>query len=510
MSFFRLLLIGTIGSGLAGGGRAGDPAAVEFFESRVRPVLVEHCHACHSATKSKAGLRLDSRAGLLKGGDSGPAIVPGDPGKSRLIAAIKYGDVELQMPPRAKLPDRAIADIESWVKNGAAWPDDGKAADAGPEKFDLAARKKAHWCWQPVKSPTVPKGDRDPIDVLIREKLSAGGLAPSPAADAGTLLRRLSFALTGLPPTAEEVEQFIKSPDRQAAVDRMLASPRFGERWARHWLDLVRYSETRGHEFDYTQPNAWQYRDYVIRALNADVPYDQFVREHVAGDLLPDPRHGPGGINESVLATGFWWLGEQVHSPVELRLDEADRVDNQIDVFGKTFLGITLACARCHDHKFDAISTADYYSFASVLASNCFRQTRFETEFAEREAANKLLGHRAASAAGRHAALGELLAKAIADAPVTVRGAPRRTPDSVVIVDYQTVKPAEWLPDGVGIVSVRPGDWLPGAPIATEHAAAADPAWFDHSVHKESQVEPGDLGKVTRAGRSIRTPSVML
>ncbi len=202
------------------------------------------------------------------------------------------------------------------------------------------------------------------------------------------------FDLVGLPPSPEEVEAFVRDDSPEAwsrLVDRLLASPHFGERWARHWLDLARYAETRGHEFDYSIPNAYQYRDYLIRAFNADVPYDQFVVEHVAGDLVEHPRMDPSGErNESVVATGFWWLGEWMHSPVDIRQDELDRLDNQIDVFGKTFLGMTVACARCHDHKFDAISSADYYALAGFLDSSSYRDVAFEHEAHNRAIAERL------------------------------------------------------------------------------------------------------------------------
>ena len=224
---------------------------------------------------------------------------------------------------------------------------------------------------------------RNEVDRHILARLEKVGLVPSRDADRPALLRRLYFDLIGLPPTPEEIEAFVADQDSQAVgkvVDRLLDSQHFGERWGRHWLDLVRYAESRGHEFDNDTPNAFQYRDYVIRALNADVPYDQFVREHIAGDLLAEPRlHPTEKFNESMLGTGFWFLGEWVHSPVDIRKDEADRFDNMLDVMSKTFLGVTVACARCHDHKFDAISTADYYSLSGFLQSSDYRQVRFES-----------------------------------------------------------------------------------------------------------------------------------
>ncbi|HJT76110.1 MAG TPA: DUF1549 domain-containing protein, partial [Gemmataceae bacterium] len=378
---------------VAAGARAAEatPDGVEFFEKKVRPVLAEHCYRCHSAQakKPKGGLLLDSRAALLKGGDNGPALVPGQPEHSRLIDAVRYTDVDLRMPPRGKLPPQAVADLTAWVRSGAPWPAEaGKATVAVVHAFDLQARKRQHWAWQPVR-PQPPPAVRDtawprsPVDRFILAKLEAKGLHPAPPADRRTLLRRVCFDLTGLPPKPEQVEAFARddAPDAyEKVVDRLLASPQYGERWGRHWLDLVRYAETRGHEFDYPIPNAYQYRDYVIRAVSADVPYNQFVTEHIAGDLLDRPRRDPRtGSNESILGTAFWFLGEEVHSPVDVRQDEADRFDNRIDVMSKAFLGLTVACARCHDHKFDAISSRDYYALFGFLESSSYRLVRFDT-----------------------------------------------------------------------------------------------------------------------------------
>ena len=245
-----------------------------------------------------------------------------------------------------------------------------------------------HWSWEPVSEPKLPiVKDRTwsshPVDHFVLSQLEDAGLKPSESTDRRSLIRRLTFALHGLPPSPSEVESFASdksSGSIENLVDRLLDSPKFGERWARHWLDLVRYAESRGHEFDYNAANAFRYRDYVIRAFNNDVPYNQFVTEHIAGDLLSKPRQHPEqGFNESILGTGFWFLGEWVHSPVDIRQDEADRYDNMVDVATKTFLGLTVACARCHDHKFDAISTKDFYALNGFLQSSNYRQARFET-----------------------------------------------------------------------------------------------------------------------------------
>jgi hypothetical protein len=368
-----------------------DSSDLAFFETKIRPVLVEHCFKCHTGKKPKADLLLDSRAAMLKGTDNGPAVVPGEPDKGLLLKAIRYEDANIRMPPAGKLPAAVIADFTAWVRRGAAWPEEPKNPVVGKKPdFDLKERAR-HWSLRPLVQPVLPMvkdaaWPTSPVDYFILSKLEAQGLAPAPAADRRTWLRRATFDLIGLPPTRAEIEAFLKdaSPDAFAkVVERLLASPHYGERWGRHWLDLVRFAETFGHEFDFEIPQAWRYRDYVIRALDADLPYDCFVTEHIAGDLLPasrwsNPPLAPSGkgvgsegrYNESVLGTAFWWLGEAKHSPVDSRADQADRVDNQIDVFGKAFLGLTLACARCHDHKFDAISTRDYYALAGFLQSS--------------------------------------------------------------------------------------------------------------------------------------------
>ncbi len=375
--------------GLVGPGRAGfTPEGVEFFEKKIRPLLVENCYRCHSAgQKQKGNLRLDSRAALLQGGDTGPAIVPGRPERSLLLKAVSYTDDDLRMPPRSKLAGPQIADLTAWVKMGAPWPETAAPKTGGPAAaFNLAERRK-HWAFQPLHwgpLPAVRRGDwpLSPVDAFLLAGLEAKGLAPAPDADRRTLIRRVTYDLIGLPPTPAEIDAFLA--DRRPGayerlVDRLLASPHYGERWGRHWLDLVRFAETHGHEFDFEIPDAYQYRDYVIRAFNADVGYDQLVLEHVAGDLLPRPRRHPTEhFNESIIGTGFYFLGEAKHSPVDVRGDEADRADNQIDVFSKTFLGLTVSCARCHDHKFDAISTRDYYALAGYLRSSRFQRAFFE------------------------------------------------------------------------------------------------------------------------------------
>lgn len=377
--WFLLILLGMCTQALHAAEKI-SPEQIEFFEKQVRPVFANHCYECHSAKQQKGGLRLDSRAAMLRGGDSGPAIVEGKPGESLLIEAIQYDPFSYQMPPKGKLKDSQIAAITKWVKFGAPWPNskDLPAVAAQEEEFPLQERMK-HWSFQPLQSPTPPQLKNDgwsssPVDCFLLQKLREQNLTPAEPADKHTLLRRVTYDLTGLPPTPEEIEEFLKdtSPDAlEKVVDRLLDSPQYGERWARHWLDLVRFAETRGHEFDFNIPHAYQYRDYVIRALNDDLPYDQFVKEHIAGDLLANPRRHPSeDWNESILGTGFFFLGEGKHSPVDIREEEATQIDNQIDVFSKAFLGLTVSCARCHDHKFDPIRAKDYYALAGYLQSS--------------------------------------------------------------------------------------------------------------------------------------------
>ena len=353
---------------------------LEFFEAQVRPLLVKKCFDCHGPEASPVGggLSMASRKSLLVGGDTGPAIEPGLPDKSLLIDAINYGDV-YQMPPDTKMSPAEIEVFTKWIKMSAPWPAEAEVVVETAKPFDIQARTSDHWCWQPIKSVSPPAvADQDwplnPIDNFVLAKMVAAGVQPAETASKRTLIRRLYFDLIGLPPTPSQIQAFLDDPSEDAyskVVDELLASERFGERWARHWMDLTRYAETCGHEFDYPIPYAYQYRDYLIRAFNDDVPYDQFIREHIAGDLLATPRRHPTeDYNESILGTGFWFLHEGHHGPVDVKADEAKRIDNQIDVMTKTFLGLTVACARCHDHKFDAISTRDYYSLYGFLKSS--------------------------------------------------------------------------------------------------------------------------------------------
>ncbi|MCH9724515.1 MAG: DUF1549 domain-containing protein, partial [Planctomycetes bacterium] len=362
---------------------------LEFFEKSIRPLLAEHCYQCHSGQSKRleGGLRMDSRALLLKGGDTGPAADLKKPAESLLLEAVRYESLE--MPPDTRLKKEQIDLFVRWVEMGLPWPDEKPPTEAkDAETFDLKKRRHDHWVWQPLKHVTPPalknqNWSAHPVDSFILAKLEEKKLQPASRADKNTIIRRLYFDLVGIPPSPEQIHSYLNDHAANATeivVDQLLASPQFGERWARHWLDLMRYAESRGHEFDNDAPNAYQYRDYVIRALNADLPYDQFVTEHIAGDLLKQPRlHPQKQFNESILATAFWYMSEWVHSPVDIRKDETDRFDNAIDVMTKSFLGMTVSCARCHDHKFDAISTKDYYALYGYLQSSNYRQVRFES-----------------------------------------------------------------------------------------------------------------------------------
>jgi hypothetical protein len=342
--------------------RPGD--ASEFFETRVRPVLVESCLRCHGAKKQSSGLRVDSRDALLEGGENGPAIVTGDPDKSLLIQAVRQVHEDIRMPPKGKLPGPAVDALAEWVRRGAPWPE---GTVLSPAQRDRAA--ETHWAFQPVR-PVSPPKVRDaawgssPIDAFILAKLEGQGMRPSPRADRRTLIRRATIDLTGLPPTAEEIEAFEAdtAPDAFArVVDRLLASPRYGERWGRHWLDVARYADTKGYVFteERRYPYSYTYRDYVIRAFNEDLPYDQFLVEQIAADRLPHEND-----TRALAALGFLTVGRRFLN------NQQDIIDDRIDVVTRGLLGLTVACARCHDHKFDPVPTDDYYSLYGVFASS--------------------------------------------------------------------------------------------------------------------------------------------
>jgi hypothetical protein len=346
------------------------------FSGSVLPLLKKHCYECHShgADSAEGGLVLDSRVGWEVGGDSGPAIVPGRPEKSLLLKAVEYSDSELQMPPDSRLAEGEIAILKKWVVDGAFDPRVAEFRSPGSSD-DPVAESKELWSLKPVAEVGVPTlsdaSIRNGLDQFILAKLEEQGLTPNPQADRYALLRRATFDLTGLPPTLEEIDAFVSddSPDAyRRLIDRLLTSPHYGERWGRHWLDLARYSDSNGGDINYAHANAWKYRDYVIKAFNDDKPYDDFIREQLAGDLLSD--QGSEVRRQDLLtATGFLMLGPKMLAEADTDKLLIDIVDEQLDVTGLTFLGMTFGCARCHDHKFDPISTEDYYAMAGIFRS---------------------------------------------------------------------------------------------------------------------------------------------
>jgi cytochrome c553 len=359
------------------------PATAEqlaYFEKNVRPILVNNCYNCHSeAFKEAGGLRVDVGIAIFNGGNSGPAIIPGHPEKSLLIERVKSSDDKKRMPQESKeaLPADQVAILEHWIKDGAAWPDETEKLPQTPARIaaNYAKLKKSWWAWQPMTIPVVPEvrdaaWSSQPIDRFVLAGLEAKKLAPVKDADAGTLIRRLSYDLTGLPPTPAEVKAFEKDHSSQAyakLVDHLLASPRYGERWGRHWLDVARYAESSGPSRNMPYPFAWRYRDYVIDAFNRDVPYNRFLQEQIAGDLLPAAT--PAEHDRLLIATGFLALGpKDVNQRFKARF-KMDNVDDQIDTVTRSTMALTVSCARCHDHKFDPIPATDYYALASIFTS---------------------------------------------------------------------------------------------------------------------------------------------
>jgi hypothetical protein len=358
---------------------AADPDSVEFFEKSIRPLIVAKCQPCHGPGKAKAGLRLTDRESLLKGGDSGPAIVPKAPEESRLILAVRYLD-EPKMPPKQRLTAAEIGALERWVASGAPWPSSATLTTT-MARFEPTAAQRRWWAFQPVRSerpPAVnsPRPAGNEIDDFLADAWRSNGIAPAPPADRRAWIRRATFDLTGLPPSPEEVKSFLADGSCLAfdrVVDRLLASPDYGRRWARHWLDVARYADyydanpaTRTASCELTE--AWRYRDWVVDAFNRDLPFDRFIIHQIAGDLLPDPDGGeiyPAGLIASTfLSNGVWDRGDADKEKIV-----SDMVDDNIDTVGKAFLGLTLGCARCHDHKFDPVSQEDYYALAGIFYS---------------------------------------------------------------------------------------------------------------------------------------------
>ena len=367
----RLLFLGlviTVGLSAAGEG--------EFFEKKVRPIFASKCQGCHSGANAKAGLDLTSGAGFRRGADSGAVVDSKDPRESRLLKAVGYLD-RVKMPPTGKLSDPELASLQEWVRSGAAWPGADSTAAAPPKPGGYSRASREFWSFRPIQKHAPPNVRtsawvRNEIDRFLLAKLEEKGLAPAREADKLTLLRRATFDLTGLPPSEAEIRAFLAddSPDAfERVVDRLLASPRYGEKWGRHWLDVARYADSTGADEDHRYPYAWRYRDYVINAFNEDTPYDQFLREQIAGDLLPS-TDGKEVNTRGIVATGFLALGPKLIAEQDKVKMLYDIIDEQIEVTSKAVLGLTIACARCHDHKFDPISTKDYYALASIFASS--------------------------------------------------------------------------------------------------------------------------------------------
>ena len=365
---------------LLAGSVSGEDADAEFFTSQVEPILVSRCYECHSHEKQiKGGLALDSRAGLETGGDGGTAVVPGDPDTSRLILAVRYADPELQMPPKQKLSDAEIAVLEEWVKRGAHDP--RVSTVASPEKMEwesIYQDRLTWWSLQPVTNPSPPATQhtawtRNEIDAFVLAALEAKGLSPAPEAERRTIARRLSFALTGLPPTPEVVERFVADATPTAYetyVQSLIDNPHFGEKWARHWMDVVHYSDTHGYEWDTPAKNAWMYRDYLIRAFNNDVSFQRLILEQLAGDLI-EPRVDATGLNEALIGPTAMRLGERRHGDnADAEGISQEMVTNVIDTVSKGFLATTVACAQCHDHKLDAVEQRDFFGIAGILMSS--------------------------------------------------------------------------------------------------------------------------------------------
>jgi cytochrome c553 len=366
---------------------SATPAQLDFFESRIRPDLATECYDCHGPEKQKGGLRLDSRDALLEGGDTGPAIIPGNPAESLLFQAINHSIDDLKMPKDgAKLDRRVLDDFSAWIRSGAVDPRDQpltkEQASRESEWPNILKLRSQWWSLRPISCPTPPATDlpewsANPIDAFVLTRIREAKLEPAPRADPATLIRRISYILTGFPPAPAEIDAFVKASANnpqsalEALVDQQLASPAYGETWARHWMDWVRYAETYGSEGDPPIPYAFRYRDYLIRALNNDTPYPQLVREAIAGDLLPIPRLNPDAkTNESILGTAQLRMVLHGFSPVDSLDELITFTDNQVDVVSKAFQGLTVSCARCHNHKFDAISQADYYSWFGIFSNS--------------------------------------------------------------------------------------------------------------------------------------------
>lgn len=443
-----LLLAGCLfGGAVSANDDITQAGKTEFFEKRVRPLLIEHCYECHATEEQAGGLRLDSAAGWKAGGETGPTIIPGRPAESLLLGAIQYNDPVLQMPPRGKLSDPEVQVFKKWIAAGAVDPRDSQPAIVKPNTGMSIDDGRKFWSMKSVVKPELPAVNnqparwvRTPIDQFTLAGLQARELQPAPPADKQTLIRRVTFDLTGLPPTLTEIDNFL-ADDSPAAfesvVDRLLASVHYGERYGRHWLDVARYADSNGLDENLAFGNAWRYRDYVVKSFNDDKPFDQFLVEQIAGDLLPSADA------ETRTGTGFLALGAKVLAEPDREKLTMDTIDEQIDATSKAFMGITIACARCHDHKFDPISQADYYALAAIFKSTAtFGDTKegaikhwFEHSFASEAEKESLKAIDAEIAAAKstatkfkNAAIAKIRSDAVASAAKYLAAATRFAP----------------------------------------------------------------------------------
>jgi len=496
----RFLIVLTLLVLLRAAGAAGAPAITpeqeKFFEDRIRPVLADQCLKCHGAdaAKVKGDLLLTSREGLLKGGASKqPAVVPGEPDKSLLIRAIKYEHPDVKMPPKARLTPEQVEHFVAWVRMGAPDPRVAGAVSLAPKAPTPAEAAKSHWSFLPVKdapAPQVKNGAwvRNDIDRFILAKLEQKNLPPAAPADKVTLLRRSTFDLTGLPPTPEQVDAFLadESPDAFAkVVDGLLASPHYGERWGRHWLDVVRYADTAGDSSDYPVPQAHLYRNWVINAFNADKPYDQFLKEQIAGDLLP--ASGDDDRNQKLIATGYLATARRFSVRPESLMHQT--IEDTIDVVSKSTLGLTLGCSRCHDHKYDPLPQADYYALYGVFAS-----TRYPFAGSENDQYQKdfvpLAGH---------AETADKEAKEVAGKRAALEAELKQIREKFRDRDKLSGEERQRLRDESRKKSRELGELVKrGVSVPTAYAVVDDDEPADAQIHQRG--EPGRRGETVRRG----------
>ena len=442
MNVVVLLMCAVLSAGEPAGDQRPTAEHIRFFETSIRPLLVEKCFRCHGDRKQWGGLRLDSRESLLRGGESGAAVVPGKPDKSLLITAIRQTDDDLRMPQDDQLTQRQIAELVRWVEMGAPFPPEATRTGR--------TRNPNHWAFQPPAKQPVPavvdtNWPQSALDHFVLAKLEAAELSPAAKADKRTLLRRVTFDVIGLPPSPEETDAFLAddSPNAFArVVDRLLASPQYGERWGRHWLDVARYADSNGFDENVAHGNAWRYRDYVVSAFNADKPFDRFIIEQLAGDLLP--FDGEAQQHEQLIATGFLSIGPKVLAETDVAKMRMDIIDEQLDTTGRAFLGLTLGCARCHDHKFDPIATADYYGLAGIFKSTLTMQkyqkvAEWHEHLLPSAAATAMKAEFDAKVTARKTAIAEI----IADADKLVREKLATMPDAKPPEKLKTLYPAE-------------------------------------------------------------------